>query len=206
MNVQPLEQARATDMLSELVRRAAAGDPAAKRMLVERTLPMVHRMISRLVGRRSDHDDLVQTVYARCFRSLSTFRGDAAFSTWLGSICVNVASSYWLEKKADAEVLADVPELTLVGQSTEAQLAAREGLRLVQKMLATMSPALRSAFVLHVLEGYDIDTVAAMTGSSAAATYKAIERARKHIEAQAQKHPQLLRFMNSGRPSEGGRS
>lgn len=187
------------ESLSEVVDRARDGDVSARRTLVERTLPMVHRMMSRLVGRRSDHDDLVQTVYARCFRSLATFRGDAAFTTWLGSICVNVASTYWQEAKGGAQLVSDAPELMLVpSSSTEAQLAAREGLRLVQKLLASMSPALRTAFVLHVLEGYDIDTVAAMTESSAAATYKAVERARKHIEAQAAKHPLLSRFSSNG--------
>lgn len=185
--------------LTDIVRAAAAHDERAKRQLVERTLPMVHRMIARLVGRRADHDDLVQTVYARCFRSLATFRGDAAFTTWLGAICVNVASGYWQSAKAETQVVSEAPELMLVSAgNTEQQLAAREGLRLVGRLLAAMTPALRNAFVLHVLEGYDIETVAAMTESSTAATYKAIERARKQIEAHAEKHPVLQRFLDAG--------
>ncbi|MCC6809140.1 MAG: RNA polymerase sigma factor [Deltaproteobacteria bacterium] len=183
---------------SELVRASASGDERARRVLVERTLPMVHRMMSRLVGRRADHDDLVQTVYARCFRSLQTFRGDAKFTTWLGSICVNVASTYWQQRKNHAST-DDVPELMLVdGKSPEAQIAARAGLRIVARLLSEMTPALRSAFVLHVLEGHDIDTVAAMSGTSVGATYKAVERARQQLEAQAAKHPDLARFLSEG--------
>ncbi len=169
---------------AQLVRAAAAGDGRAKRTLVENTLPFVHRMMTRLVGRRAEHDDLVQTVYARCFRSLGTFRGEASFTTWLGAICVNVATNYWRERKANEQNVGDAPELLLIsGGNTENQLAAREGLREAQRLLSSMSASLRTAFVLHVLEGYDIDTVAAMTHTSAAAAYKAVERARKHIEA-----------------------
>src|SRR6185437_6592916 len=45
----------------------------------------------RVLGDRTDLDDLVQEVFVIAFRGLERFRGDAKLSTWLYRICVNVA-------------------------------------------------------------------------------------------------------------------
>jgi len=44
----------------------------------------------RLVGGRSEAEELVQDSFLRAFRSLDTFRGDAKFSTWFYRILYNV--------------------------------------------------------------------------------------------------------------------
>jgi RNA polymerase sigma-70 factor (ECF subfamily) len=183
----------------EHVRAAAGGDPIARRRLVEATLPFVHRMIWRLVGRRAEVDDLVQMVYMRAFKSLGTFRGESAFSTWLGTICINVVrarSPQWPATVREEDAL----QLVAGGHDTEAQVSAREALRHVSQALADLSPRLREAFILHVLEDYEVATVAAMTGASVAATYKAIERARDHIESFAAKDAYLSHYLRRREP------
>jgi len=101
------------------VEPATLGDALARRRLVEATLPFVHRTMWRLVGPRGEIDDLVQQVYMRAFHSLSTFRGESAFTTWLGAICVNVARG----RKYDARVpvLDDGPLLVRVASAPEAR-------------------------------------------------------------------------------------
>lgn len=54
--------------------------------LVEPVLPKLRGVIRRMVGNASDTDDLVQETLLRAFEKRDTFRGDAAFSTWLISI------------------------------------------------------------------------------------------------------------------------
>jgi RNA polymerase sigma-70 factor, ECF subfamily len=185
--------------LRPLVTLASRGDAQAKRTLVEQTLPLVHGMVTKLIGRRQETDDLVQNVYARVFRSLGTFRGDAAFTTWVCTICVNVTSTFWRERKAERETEPLPLHLVRPGSSSHDVLAAREGLKQISRVLDGLSASLRSAFVLHVLEGYDVETVAAMTSSSVGATYKSIERARQAIETAAAKSAALSSYLGGSR-------
>src|SRR3954452_14281374 len=76
--------------VAALVERARRRDPAAFRDLFQAHVGAVHRVVRRMVGGRSDVDDLVQTAFVEAFRSLPDFRGDALFSTWLTRITVRV--------------------------------------------------------------------------------------------------------------------
>ncbi len=52
---------------------------------------MVFRVCVGLLHNRDDANDLTQDVFVRAFLSLSQFKGNAAFSTWLYRITVNAA-------------------------------------------------------------------------------------------------------------------
>jgi len=203
--LKPLASEARREEIADLARRASADDGTAKEALVKATLPLVYSLLFRLVGRRGELDDLAQNVYARCFRSLSSFRGEAAFTTWLGGICVHVAQAHFEKRKTQVNAGEVGPELSLIevrdehSVDAESELIARDGLRLVATILQRLSPTLRIPFVLHVIEEYDIETVAAMCASSTAATYKNVERARAALAVVAEKDPYLRRFLDRGR-------
>ena len=77
--------------LTDLVDRARRQDPAAFRELFQTHVRAVHRICTRIYGPSADVEDIVQTSFVEAFRSLSDFRGDALFSTWLTRIAVRVA-------------------------------------------------------------------------------------------------------------------
>src|SRR5262245_45857736 len=76
---------------AELIRRCRKGERAAFEQLYREHRRMVAANLFRVLGERSDLDDLVQEVFVIAFRGLERFRGDAKLSTWLYRICVNVA-------------------------------------------------------------------------------------------------------------------
>ncbi|HEU4690797.1 MAG TPA: sigma factor, partial [Vicinamibacterales bacterium] len=69
--------------------RAAAGDNAAFEALVVRYQHRVFRLACRLTS-ETDAPDVVQETFLQIYRHLSTFRGDALFSTWVYRIATNV--------------------------------------------------------------------------------------------------------------------
>src|SRR5262249_5833526 len=73
-----------------LVAQAAAGDAAAFRALYTRHRADVARLVYRMLGARSDMDDLVQEVFFQVYRGLKDFRGKSKFTTWLPRVTVNV--------------------------------------------------------------------------------------------------------------------
>src|SRR5580765_6655953 len=76
---------------AELIERCRADDRGAHDELYHRFRRQVAGNLFRVLGDRTDLDDLVQEVFVIAFRGLDKFRGDARLSTWLYRICVNVA-------------------------------------------------------------------------------------------------------------------
>jgi RNA polymerase sigma-70 factor (ECF subfamily) len=178
-----------------LLERARHQDAAAFQTLFRAHLESVHRLVHRIVGPLPEVEDLVQTVFIEAFRSLADFRGDALFSTWLARIALRVtlraikrrpprAISWEAKLEVGAEPGLEPP-------SAERRVAARESLALLDRLLAELRPKPRAAFVLHVLEGYPVEEVAAILNASPAAVKVRVHDARRYIERRLQRDPRL---------------
>src|SRR5437588_2096760 len=85
----------ATGMVSpDLLARCKQGDRAAFEELVRVTHRRVYSLAYRLVGDRSDAEDVSQEAYLRMFRGLAGFREEAAFETWMHRIVANCAMTH----------------------------------------------------------------------------------------------------------------
>jgi len=175
------------------VERARHGDAEAFRQLFHAHVVQVHRVVRRMVGARPEVDDLVQTTFVEAFRSLSSFRGDALFSTWLTRIAVRV--SWRSRQRARAAVIdlpsVEAPEPAANTPGPERVTAARQTLLLVEALLDELRPKRRAAFVLHVLEGHSMDEVAAILSTSISAVKVRVHDARRHIERRLKQRPEL---------------
>lgn len=74
---------------AELIGRARNGDRAAFGALVERYYDFVHRVAWRWSGSRADAEDIAQEVCVRIGRSIRSYQGDGAFTTWLYAMTLN---------------------------------------------------------------------------------------------------------------------
>jgi RNA polymerase sigma-70 factor (ECF subfamily) len=192
--VEPMADASrpAAPEVAALVERARQRDPDAFRRLFNAHVGTVHRVVRRMVGARPEVDDLVQTAFVEAFRSLPDFRGDALFSTWLTRIAVRVA---WRGRRrrftaAIVTPLDETPEIASPAPGPERVTAARETLALVESLLDELRPKRRAAFVLHVLEGYSMEEVAAILSASTAAVKVRVHDARRHIERRMKQRPE----------------
>jgi RNA polymerase sigma-70 factor (ECF subfamily) len=182
--------------VAALVDRARRRDPAAFRDLFQAHVGAVHRVVRRMVGPRDDVEDLVQTAFFEAFRSLPDFRGDALFSTWLTRIAVRVTMRAVRRRLPRAASLDEAFEPASPAPGPEQVTAARETLTLVEALLAELRPKRRAAFVLHVLEGYSMEEVAAILGASTAAVKVRVHDARRHIERRLKQNPAMIAVLN----------
>src|ERR1700690_2568993 len=83
----------------ELVRLAQSGEEAAFEELIRRHQQRVFGLVSGILRRREDVEDVVQQVFLKVFVSLKRFDQRAAFSTWLYKISVNECWDYLRKKK-----------------------------------------------------------------------------------------------------------
>src|SRR6478735_4896936 len=74
----------------ELVARAQAGDTDAFNQLVTRYRQRAFAMIYHMVRNEQDAWDLAQDGFLKAWKSISRFRGQSSFYTWLYRILMNV--------------------------------------------------------------------------------------------------------------------
>ena len=74
---------------AELIARAAEGDSSAFQLLVEQHRSMVYRVAYQFAGNHHDAEDIAQDVFIKVYRSLSRFRQDSQFTSWIYRIAMN---------------------------------------------------------------------------------------------------------------------
>ena len=164
------------------VARAAAGDARAFEELYRRHLPRVHSLVRRMTGGR-DADELTQDVFVRVWHKLGSFRGDASFTTWLHRLAVNVVIERFRTEKARRARLHDGEHVfdTLVGPRQTADIGMD-----FEAALEKLPDGAREIFVLHDVEGYKHNEIAALleisAGTSKAQLHRARMMLRKHLK------------------------
>lgn len=93
----------------ELVRRYLAGDAGSFATLVERHQTRVYAVCLRMLGNPEDAADATQDALISALRKLHTFRGDAAFTTWMHRVAVNACYDV-LRRRARQPILHAVTD------------------------------------------------------------------------------------------------
>ncbi len=161
---------------AEDARRAASGDAAAFERLYRCHVGRVHSVVRRLVG-EEDAEEVTQDVFVRAWQKLHTFRGDAAFGTWLHRLAVNLTLS---RRSQMAKLRARFPVLDELPR--RAARAAPTGLRMdVEQAIGTLPEGARQVFVLHDVEGFKHEEIASMLGMATGTSKSQLHRARMEL-------------------------
>lgn len=146
----------------ELVTAHCAGDPDAFGELFRRHKDRMWAVAVRVCGDRELAADCVQDAFLAAYRRASSFRGDAAVTTWLHRIVVNACLDR-LRRDRPAASLAeyDVRDLRDDHSATEARMDVRraldrlsEGQRLALVLVDMHGlPVAQAAEILQVAEG-----------------------------------------------------
>jgi RNA polymerase sigma-70 factor (ECF subfamily) len=159
---------------AELIKRCRADDRAAHDELYHRFRRQVAGNLYRVLGDRTDLEDLVQEVFVIAFRGLARFRGDARLSTWLYRICVNVGLGRIRTRKrrpsavgvADLDAASIDPSLTERPETPERSLERRQDQERVYRALEHLAPKKRIVLYLHEIEGMDLKEIAYLVDSN----------------------------------------
>src|ERR1700723_801744 len=146
----------------QLVQRAQSGEEAAFEELIRRHQQRVFGLVSGILRRREDVEDVVQQVFLKVFVSLMRFDQRAAFSTWLYKISVNECWDYLRKKKVRPLVYeADLSEEQVsrldgvVWADQPARSSDRAEARdLLERMMEKLPEQDRELLVLKEVEGF----------------------------------------------------
>ena len=163
------------------IRRAINGDEAALRALWTRHAPHIDLVVRRLVGPDLDlAADIAQEVWIQIFRALPSYRGDAQFGTWAHRIAVNRTLNALRKTRRLAAIETEVEEDSAVSEpDTDRSFVAQS----IDEAAAKLSPGARTVFLMHDVEGYTHEEIAAelgiTTGGSKSQLFKARTKLRK---------------------------
>lgn len=167
-----------------LARAAGAGDRAAFAALLTRHYDRLFRFAWRLTGARADAEDLTQDICAALPGKLGSWRGEAAFSTWLFRIAVNAAHDRRRRAARHAEAAADWGEVE-VARKAEAAGAAEVQDWLTAAM-ARLSDDLRETVALTLGEEMTHGQAAEVLGVSEGTISWRMSEVRKRLKAMAE--------------------
>jgi RNA polymerase sigma-70 factor, ECF subfamily len=179
---------------NRLIARAVAGEAAAFRALYERHRADVARLVFRMLGPRSDMEDVVQEVFVQVYKSLVDFRGQSKFSTWLHRVTINVVLMYRRAARS-RPVFADEPivdaALRSGGIGPDEDAERRERLRAFGRLLDRLGDKKRIVFVLHELEGIPPNEIAKIVGAPVLTVRTRLFYARRELESMLADEPSL---------------
>jgi RNA polymerase sigma-70 factor (ECF subfamily) len=167
-----------------LIARARQGDSAAFRALYEMNVRRVYALALRLVTDRSEAEELTQDVFVAAWRQLNRYRGDALFSTWLHGITVRLARQRLrglLRRRRREEGLA----AGYIDAVSRAMPTADIDL---ERELASLPRRMRTALILHAVEGYTQAETAALMGIAEGSVKAHVHRARELLHERMKMH------------------
>lgn len=130
---------------------AAKGDGDAFRQLLERNYDLMFRIAYRLCGHREQAEDITQDVCMSLPARLKSFKGEAAFSTWIYRVVVNKVKDDVRKVQTLNRKLSDYAQVEEMrrGEAADAENQAAW----LDAMLARLPDDLRETAVLVVGEG-----------------------------------------------------
>ena len=149
----------------ELVEQVKGGNRRAFNELVGRYQSPVRRFfLHQTLGNSLLSDDLAQDTFLKAYTALDTFRGTAAFRTWLMRIAYNVFYDHVRKQRGTEEreliegSRQPAHDATLATHHTS--LAANDLSIDLYSALALLKAEERSCITLQLIDGYDIASIA----------------------------------------------
>jgi len=168
-----------------LLSAAASGSAGAVRWLLDEVAPVVYGFLfARVGGDEQAAQDLLQETLMEAVRGASSFRGEAAASTWLCAIARRrLARFYEAERKAELarSALRLVDGLSGAGPEETARLERQDE---VVRALGRLPVLQRQVLVLKYIEDLSVQEIADQVGRSRVQVQSLLQRGREGLRRQ----------------------
>jgi RNA polymerase sigma-70 factor (ECF subfamily) len=192
-----------------LIARVIAGDGAAFHDLIRPYERLVYVTLFAILKNEAEAEDGAQETMISAYRHLSTFRGEAKFSTWLVTIAMNEARKRLRKAKTAREDSLDEPAEESAGDYTpavltdwrEIPLEALERKELKEKLqeaVGLLPEKYREVFVLRNIQELNQEETAAALGINVTLVKVRLHRARMMLQKT------LVPYLKSQAPARGG--
>ena len=177
----------------ELLRRTAAKDLEAFKILVGRFQSRVLGLCSRLLSHPQNAEDVAQDVFFQVYKAAGAFRGDCSVSTWIYRIAVNRCRNFdrdnrkfgrWGELRRGLKnggesgpgvIAPDVDDPASAWSVNEAR-------GLIRKAVASLPEKQKTMLILNKFDGRSYLEIAEIMGVSVASVESCLHRAKLNLQ------------------------
>lgn len=131
----------------------------------------------RYAESRDEAVEQLNLSFMKIFKNLAKFDFDKEFKPWLRRIIINTCINNLRSKKVDFTVNLEEAENQISSNDIISDISYAEILDMIRKL----SPAYRTVFNLHVIEGYKHEEIAELLNISVGASKSNLSRAKKHL-------------------------
>lgn len=161
--------------------RIARGETAACGVLIDRHLPRLHALATRLLGSSADADEVCQDAFVRAWQQAPNWQaGKARFSTWLHQVVLNLSRDR-LRARRESAPLDTVAETADHADTPEQAHGRVEQARTIHRALHELPERQREALVLCHFQGFSNIEAAALLQLSVDALESLLARARRGL-------------------------
>lgn len=188
-----------------LVKRAKNGDMQAFEELVVKYEGKVYGIASRMLAFGEDAKDAAQEAFLKAYRSISKFRGDAKFSTWLYRITNNVCLDY-LRRRDRRELSLEYDSGAGDGETQTLDIASDidvetaveedEFRTLVQGAINNLPAQHRIMVVMRDVQGLSYTEISRLLGLPEGTVKSRINRARRNLREIFLTSKELKEYVN----------
>ncbi|HUF26129.1 MAG TPA: RNA polymerase sigma factor [Gemmatimonadaceae bacterium] len=151
-------------------------DPASFRALYARHTPALYAMAMRLTGEPADAEDAVHDAWIRAVEALPRFEWRSSLRTWLTGILLNRLRE--LERHHRPELPLDD---TVLPTDAPPDLPHDVDPLDLEAAIAALPPGYRRVLVLHDIEGFTHEDIAALLDIEPGTSKSQLSRARAHL-------------------------
>ncbi len=178
----------------EYIHRIRQGDTNAFVYLVRRYQRMIFSLVVKMVGNEAEAEDITQEIFIKVYQSLSKFREDSKFSTWIYRVACNFCFSYL--RKSRESVVSLNEEITLVSECSdfEEQLenaAKEERIQWLDAVLNELPAEELWVVTLYYKENVSVHEISEITNLSESNVKVKLYRTRKWIKSEMEKRMKL---------------
>ena len=177
------------DSQINLVKRAQSGDEQAFATLFQQHKNRVYSVCLLMTKDVAEAEDLTQEAFLQVFRTVSSFRGDSAFSTWLYRVAVNTVLMKLRRRKSPATVSldepinSDSPSLHRDFGKSDPALSGVVDRIALRRALLELPEGCRKIFALHEVEGYQHHEIAQLLDCSIGNSKSQLHKAKLKMRA-----------------------
>ena len=177
---------------ADLIQQSCAGNMDAFEQLILQYERRVYTIAYKYMGNHEDASDMAQEAIIKAYQSIGSFRGDAAFGTWLGKITANQClDELRKRKKQQTTSLEDTLELEegsvkkeieSLAATPEEHAIRQETASYMQMLIGELKEEYRAVVILRELEGYSYEEIADILSCSLGTVKSRISRARLYLK------------------------
>lgn len=177
---------------NEILSRVLQGDQQAYAEIVKRYQNFVFTIALRYTPNREDAEEIAQDCFVKAYRSLSDFRGESKFTTWLYTIVTTTCLTFLRKKKLEVHSLDNEQVFELADsqasgmEANQAEQKSRIGM--VNRAIGYLSPDDAQIITLFYKGEQSLDEIGQIMGMESNTVKVRLHRARQRLKDKMEKH------------------